>query len=308
MKSPNDSPPLSGSSDDYAAEQTFQHWATRRLELYQETEQQVRTGVAHILNLASEFTMQMERETERLLARYQQTRDQQRSEIERLRREAQEQRAALDQEQREHQERLRQEWAEHTNALAQEREQALQTIAQQMAEARAQRERLLAEAYAERDRVLEETRQLSSRLSVLQQSLQGLLGSVAPTPPAPSAQSIPAPVPAPAAVRRLPSQHRSRRPHRRLSRNRSPHHHRPNPLRSSWPLPCRLHRRSQFLRRLTQRQWIQGRRQRLDKRPSKSRPLAVLIRHRSLWIVWSSIHALNPPSLSPMNRGHWCWL
>ncbi len=200
MPTHKDTSPVSETSNTgTAAAQTFQGWATRRLELYREIEQQVQTSIAHSLQLASEFTVQMEQETERLLAYYQREREEHLQQIEQLSQQLQNLRATIEQGQQSHQETLRQERAQHDRELNQERVRAMQTIERQMAEANTQRERMLRDAYTERDRVVEETRLLSARLHTLQQSLQGLLGSVAPPPPAdsPSTSTIATMPPAP---------------------------------------------------------------------------------------------------------------
>lgn len=177
MTASTEKSPSNNGGVDYSAEQTFQHWASRRIELYRETEQQVQTGVAHLLQLASEFTVQMEQETERLLARYQQTRNQYQQEIDQLRQEKAARQAEIERESQEHQDRLKQERADHDDMLNQERQQAREKIESEQAAAAAQRDQMLREARAERDRIVEETRQLSTRLAELQQSLQGLLGA-----------------------------------------------------------------------------------------------------------------------------------
>lgn len=226
MQSQDDTPQGTEPDSDYAAEQTFQAWSSRRLELYRETEQRVQAGVTHMLRLASELTMKMEEETERLLSRYQREREEYQHEIGTLRDEIQQVREHMERERQEHQSRLRQERQQHEMELTQQRQQVMSTIERQMSEAKAQRERLLRDAYAERDRVLEETRQWSTRLSALQQSLQGLLGVSAPAPDplsslssgAPSEQSFqalsdaivspaePSPDPSPAVVQWQSSQ------------------------------------------------------------------------------------------------------
>ncbi len=178
---------------EYAAEQTFRAWATRRLELYRETEQQVQNGIEHMLQLASELTRKMEEEAEQLIARYQREREIFEREIDTLRQELQTMRVAMAEERLSHQDRLKRERQRHDADLQQQQQQANEKIERQMAEANVQHERFLTEAYADRDRVLEETRQLSEQLGVLRQSLQGLLGSASPQPELSRSAAMPSP-------------------------------------------------------------------------------------------------------------------
>src|SRR5690606_1002705 len=87
---------------DVAEEQVFSQWVNRRLALYQAMEQQVQTGVAHLLQLANEFTVRMGKETDDLLSRYRQQRLELQSQLEALRQEAQRSRQEMADERRAH--------------------------------------------------------------------------------------------------------------------------------------------------------------------------------------------------------------
>ena len=140
----------------------------------------------------------MEDDTDRLLARYRQQRQEQQQARDALLQEQAQVRAQMEEEQRAYEKRLfdaRQaadaEIAKLRADLRTERERVMRDTANE-------RERMLREAAAERDRVISETRQLSARLAGLQRSLSDMLqiGSsiepvmIAPTKGTPSGQVI----------------------------------------------------------------------------------------------------------------------
>lgn len=177
----------SGSID----EQVFSQWINKRLAFYQEMEQQVQNGVAGLFQMASDFTIRMEEETNRLLDRYRQQRQEQEAELATLQKELDQLREAMMRERQAHEESLSttrreveeqiaRKRSEAEDQIKRQRAQAQTKIEQQIAAAKVEREQLLRDAYAERDRVREEIQQLSARMVQLQQALQGLLGAAAP--------------------------------------------------------------------------------------------------------------------------------
>ena len=161
---------------DVAEEQVFSQWVNRRLALYQAMEQQVQTGVAHLLQLANEFTVRMGKETDDLLSRYRQQRLELQSQLEALRQEAQRSRQEMADERRAHAMHIAKVRQQEEAEIARRHREAQAAIEAEQAAARAEREELLRQAYAERDHVLAETRALSARLAELQRSLQQLAG------------------------------------------------------------------------------------------------------------------------------------
>ena len=178
-------------------EQRFTEWMQKRLSLYQMMEQQVQASIKQTVHLGSEFTKQLEEETEHLMARYRRQHQDQLQLRAALRQEVNELRTALADERRTHETGLAQTRRQAETEIAQAWRQSETEIAQQRAAARAERERMLREAYAERDRVLAETRQLSARLAELQRALSDLLRPLsAVTPSFVAAPAVP-PEPSP---------------------------------------------------------------------------------------------------------------
>jgi hypothetical protein len=151
-------------------EQQFSEWVRKRLSLHQMMDQQIQTSVKQIIHFGSEFTRQLEEESERLLLRYRRQRLDQLQLRDTLRQEVSELRATLAEERRVHEADLAQARREAEIEIAQARREVEVEIAQQRATAQ-----------AERERVLSETRQLSARLTELQRSLSDML-RLAPVP------------------------------------------------------------------------------------------------------------------------------
>lgn len=171
-------------------EQRFSEWIQKRLSLHQMMEQQVQASIKQTVHFGSEFTKQLEEETERLMARYRRQRLDQLQLRDALRQEVSELRTALADERRLHDASLAQARSQAESEIAQAWRQFETEIGQQRAAARGDRERLLREAYAERDRVIAETRQMSARLAELQRSLSDLLRlASAPEQPPPAART-----------------------------------------------------------------------------------------------------------------------
>jgi hypothetical protein len=165
-------------SPDGAELQIFSQWTSRRLALYQDMQQQVQTSITQLMQLSSEFTMQLEEEVNSQLARYWSARASHQQELEEMRQAMNDLRMLMAQEQQAHRDTLATTRQEEEARLAQERQTAQSEIEGRRAAAKDETEQLLRDAYAERDRVLAETRTLSARLAELQQMMQGMLGTV----------------------------------------------------------------------------------------------------------------------------------
>ena len=72
---PDDLPPTEAGT--FEDEQRFGEWIGKRLEIYQTLEQQIQTAINQTVQFASELTRRMEDDTDRLLARYRQQRQEQ---------------------------------------------------------------------------------------------------------------------------------------------------------------------------------------------------------------------------------------
>lgn len=175
---PDDLPPTESST--FEDEQRFGEWIGKRLEIYQTLEQQIQTAINQTVHFASELTRRMEDDTDRLLARYRQQRQEQQQARDALLQEQAQVRTQMEEEQRAYEKRLfdaRQaadaEIARLRTEMRSERERVLRETANE-------RERMLREAAAERERVISETRQLATRLAGLQRSLNDLL-QIGPT-------------------------------------------------------------------------------------------------------------------------------
>jgi hypothetical protein len=170
---PDDIPPTEAGT--FEDEQRFGEWIGKRLEIYQTLEQQIQTAINQTVHFASELTRRMEDDTDRLLARYRQQRQEQQQARDALLQEQAQVRAQMEEDQRAYEKRLfeaRQaadaEIARMRSEIRSERERVLR-------ETQNERERMLREAAAERERVIGETRQLSARLAGLQRSLNDIL-------------------------------------------------------------------------------------------------------------------------------------
>jgi hypothetical protein len=172
-----DAPPADASHDG-AELQIFSQWTSRRLALYQDMQQQVQSSITQLMQLSSEFTMQLEEEVNSQLARYWSERATHQQELEQLRQAMNDLRLLMAQEQQAHRDTLTTTRHEEEARLAHERQQAQTEIDGRRTAAKEETEQLLRDAYAERDRVLAETRTLSARLAELQQMMQGMLGTV----------------------------------------------------------------------------------------------------------------------------------
>jgi hypothetical protein len=161
-------------------EQVFSQWARERLALYRDMERHLQDGISHILELSTGFTARMEEETNHLLSRYREQRAAEQAQLEAIRQEMSDLRAAMVREQQEHAESASQRQRELDQELVTLRQNTTAQIDEMMARAHQERDQLLRDTYAERDRVLAETQQLGNRLSELQQDLQRLLSTVMP--------------------------------------------------------------------------------------------------------------------------------
>lgn len=169
-----------------AEEQTFRHWSSQRLALYQEMEHQLQSGIEQLLQLGNQYVVRLEDETSNALNAYREQRASYRQEIETTRQELAQLRDAFEHERQALMAEREQERTQHEARLVFTRQQA-QDEAQ----------RILAEARAERERVVEETRLLSERLHGLQQMLRDMLGSavLAATPAATPSRAPDYPLP-----------------------------------------------------------------------------------------------------------------
>ena len=123
--------PMERAGTDYGldGEPVFRQWATRRLTLYQDLGRHVQGTVTDLLQLASEFTVRMEEETNQLVERYRREQAQVEAQVEGMRREMDELRAQMDQDYQAHMERLRGAQQQHEMELARARQQQEETLA-----------------------------------------------------------------------------------------------------------------------------------------------------------------------------------
>ena len=123
--------PMERAGTDYGldGEPVFRQWATRRLTLYQDLGRHVQSTVTDLLQLASEFTVRMEEETNQLVERYRREQAQVEAQVEGMRREMDELRAQMDQEYQAHMERLRGAQQQQEDELARARQQQEEALA-----------------------------------------------------------------------------------------------------------------------------------------------------------------------------------
>ncbi len=154
--------PIERAGTDYGldGEPVFRQWATRRLTLYQDLGRHVQSTVTDLLQLASEFTIRMEEETNQLVERYRREQAQVEAQVEGMRREMDELRAQMDQDYQVHMERLRgaqqQQEVELARARQQQEEMLARTRQQEEEDLARQREELVRQR---RDQEDELTRQ-----------------------------------------------------------------------------------------------------------------------------------------------------
>ncbi len=167
--------PMETAGTDYGldGEPVFRQWATRRLTLYQDLGRHVQSTVTDLLQLASEFTVRMEEETNQLVERYRREQAQVEAQVEGMRREMDELRVQMDQEYQAHMERLRGAQQQQEEALARTRQQEEEDLARQREELARQRrdqeDELTRQRDDERDSLARQRQQQEDELAQLRQ-------------------------------------------------------------------------------------------------------------------------------------------
>lgn len=184
MQTDRDPQQMAGTGANADGEQLFRQWATRRLALYQDLGQQVQMTVTDLLQLASEFTIRMEEETNQLIGQFRQEEGESQSRVEAMRREMDALRQAMGEEQQAHFNRLRNQQQqlqdemgqmrqEHDAILAQQRQEHDETVAQQREELaqlrQEQEEELTRQRDQERESIAQQRQQQEDELAQLRQ-------------------------------------------------------------------------------------------------------------------------------------------